>query len=122
MSKVAQRVSQLLGQDDPTARELCLDVLAAVSFAVGGGGLPLSILQDVARSLRSPFLAVRAYREPGGGGGGDEQTRKNTDRHERTDRPVDKQTNRPTDGQTYEHTERPTFVFSHEKKSNISRN
>lgn len=56
--QVARRVSQLLGHhDDPTTRELCLDVLAAVAF--GAGGLPRRILVDVGRSLRSPFLPVR---------------------------------------------------------------
>lgn len=59
--QVAQRVSQLLGHhDDPTTRELCLDVLAAVAH--GAGGLPRRILVDVGRSLRSPFLPVRNLR------------------------------------------------------------
>lgn len=57
--QVAQRVSHVLGyHDDPTTRELCLDVLSAVTF--GTGGLPRGILLDIGRSLRSPFLAVRA--------------------------------------------------------------
>ncbi|CAM9550036.1 unnamed protein product, partial [Scytosiphon promiscuus] len=56
--EVAQRACQVLSRhDDPTTRELCLDVLAAVSF--GAGGLPHGILVDVARSLRSPFLAEK---------------------------------------------------------------
>eukprot|EP00903_Cladosiphon_okamuranus_P011658 g10966.t1 len=63
--EVVQRVSLLLGHhDDPTTRELCLDVLAAVAH--GAGGLPRRSLVDVGRSLRSPFLperqaAARAY-------------------------------------------------------------
>eukprot|EP00752_Nemacystus_decipiens_P002088 g1998.t1 len=63
--EVAQRVSQLLGHhDDPTTRELCLDVLAAVAHGVGG--LPRRILVDIGRSLRSLYLserqaAARAY-------------------------------------------------------------
>lgn len=55
--QVAQRAATVLGRDDPTAREIVLDVLSVLAFAVGG--LPPAILRAVERSLRSTYLSVR---------------------------------------------------------------
>lgn len=57
--QIVQRIAAVLGHGDPTARELALDALAVMAFAVGG--LPPAILRGVARSFRSAFLAVRVF-------------------------------------------------------------